>query len=91
MERGRRGLLLGRALLGIAVLAIVLGGFLFIAAPGYRGGPATIEVLGIRFAVELVTFTIGVIGPIVGLAWMWRIHRAHREPEVHPWRYRDFD
>ena len=93
MERGRREFVPGRVLLGIAVVAIALAGFLFIASPGYGpiSGPVLVEVLGVRVTVELVMAAIAVLGPIIGITWMWRLHRSHREPDVHPWRYRDFD
>ena len=79
-------------MIGIAVLSVLLGAALvFIAAPGMMGFPATVEFAGLRIDVNAVTMLIGVVGPIVGLTWMWRIHWAHLEPDVHPWRYRDFD
>lgn len=91
MERGRRGLILGRTLLGLAVAATVIGWSLAIAAPGYMGGSLTLGVDGGQSLGSVAVLLVGVVGPVVGLLRMWRLHRAYREPEVSPWRYRDVD
>jgi hypothetical protein len=72
-----------RELIGLGVLLALFSGFLFIAAPGYGGGIGTDTWLT---SLPLV----GLVMPIVGLAWMVVIYRRafDPEPEQDAWRYR---
>lgn len=65
-----------------AFLAFVVGPFLFIAAPGFMGPPPPFEQL---------SRGVGVLGLVVGFAWMIRIYRADPEPDQRSWRYRAWD
>ena len=89
LERRQRRLDRARFLihaeLTIAVAAPFIAGFLVIAAPGFTGGgmfrePPLYEVL-LPWA--------GVVGWIVGIAWMVRLSRPDPEPGERSWRYRD--
>ena len=67
----------------VAVVALAVPAFFFIAAPnfsgsGYESGPTA-----------WIVPAIGVAGIVIGLIWMVRISRAHQEPEPKGWRYRD--
>lgn len=83
MTRGQRGRRIGRAMIALAVMFVFLGVFLFVAAPGYMGGPMT----RVPFWYDALP-VLGVVGIVVGLVWMVRIHRADPEPDQHAWRYR---
>jgi hypothetical protein len=67
-------------MIAIAIVLVFLAPVMF-AAPGtmYVGPtPSWLPVVPL----------LGVVGVIVGLAWMIRIHRANPEPDQHAWRYR---
>jgi hypothetical protein len=82
--RSRRGRDLARALLGLAVIAIVVVGLVAVAAPGFPDGMSSREPPPIG--------AIGFSLAILGLGWMLRINRRSTdpEPEGDNWRYRDF-
>lgn len=75
-------------MIAVAVLAILVTIFLFIAA---SGGPTPMFSTPPDFwglPVNVVLPAAGIVGAIIGLAWMIRIHRADPEPDQHAWRYR---
>jgi hypothetical protein len=75
--------------IAIACIAIGLTAFGFLAAPGDMGPPmfsGPPYLLGLP--ADVVLAAIGIVGPVVGLVWMIRIHRADPEPDQHAWRYR---
>jgi len=67
----------------VAVLYLLVGAFLVIAAPQYVGGPMP-EV----DALSIVLPVVGIVSVIVGFAWMIRIYREKPEPDHRAWRYR---
>ncbi len=74
-------------MIALTVMFIFLGVFLFVAAPGTMGGP----MFRVPFWYDALyddLYVLGVVGTIVGLVWMVRIHRADPEPDQHAWRYR---
>jgi hypothetical protein len=87
LSDGQRGRRIGRALLAVALLAIAVDWFLFIAAPGFME-PMFIP----RFHRWLGRgiLLLGVVGQVGGCVWMLRIHRANPEPDQHAWRYQRF-
>ena len=82
MERGRRGREGGRAMIMVALVLATPPLFLWIAAPGFRGGgigasePPPIELVGVAMYV-------------IGLTWMVRIYRGQSESVHGAWRYRN--
>jgi hypothetical protein len=92
MTRGQRGRATGRAMIALAIVAIGVTVLMLISAPGTMGGTMydTPPSLG-PIPVGVLLALIGVVGPIVGLVWMIRIHRADPEPDQHAWRYRSHD
>jgi len=81
--KARRGRASARGLFaaGLVVLAFVT--LLFLNLP---------NTIGTSFApgfIELIAPGIGILGILIGLAWMWRILRAVPEPDTSAWRYRD--
>ena len=61
------------------------------SAPASQGPSPMFEkepgVLGIPSST--VTLAVGVIGVLIGLAWMWRIYRAPMKVEGAYWRFSD--
>jgi len=83
MTRGQRGRAIAREELALAaILAFVVGPFLFIAAPGSMGPSPRFQELSLA---------VGVLGLVVGFAWMIRIYRGDPEPDQRSWRYRAWD
>ena len=78
--RAHRGRLLARQMFGLALFAIFLASFLFVAAPNFIGGMASGPDPGVT--------ALGISGLIVGFAWMVRILRADPDPDAKAWRYR---
>jgi hypothetical protein len=85
LSDGQRGRRIGRALLALALLAIALDWFLFIAAPGFME-----PMFAPTGLAAPLLFCIGVGGQVGGFLWMLRIHRANPEPDQHAWRYQRF-
>lgn len=87
-ERRRRSLegsrFLIRAELAVAFAAPIVVGFLYLASPG--GGT---PMFGRLWLVEVVPWA-GLIGFIVGIAWIVRLSRPDPERGERSWRYRDF-
>lgn len=74
----------------IALGAVGLTVVAFSAAPGNMGPDPLFAtppaVLGLP--ARLVMLGVAIVGVLVGLVWMIRIHRADPEPDQHAWRYR---
>ena len=90
MERALRGWLIGLMLMIVAIASVPTAWFL-VGPLVIIGGPGSPESQWIWSMATLASVAIGIIGPIVGLVWMWRIHRAHLDGDPKHWRYRDFD
>jgi hypothetical protein len=83
MTPGQRGRRIGRAIIALAVVVgIILPAWLFVAAPGHMGGD-----WGTPLWYSALPW-VGMVGVVVGLVWMVRIHRADPEPDQKAWRYR---
>jgi hypothetical protein len=65
-------------------VGIVFPAFLFLATANIGLGPPPVTDRPIWSYMPV----LGVMGVIVGLAWMVRIYRADPEPDQHAWRYR---
>ena len=39
--------------------------------------------------IDMIPQAVGVLGVLIGLAWMWRIYRAPTRNDEAVWRYRD--
>jgi hypothetical protein len=82
--KARRGREIARGLV-IAVLVLLASvAILFLNIPNTMGGPSFEPNL-----TEWILPGLGVLGILVGLAWMWRILRADPEPDSSAWRYRE--
>ena len=81
--RARSGRLLARQMFGGTLFILLLGGFLFVAAPNTGN---------VRFfdpgPIAVVVPAAGILGIIVGLGWMIRILRSNPNPDAKAWRYR---
>jgi protein-S-isoprenylcysteine O-methyltransferase Ste14 len=84
--RARRGRRVARALFAEAIGLVVLLAFLFVAAPNTIG--PMMRPSWFVAAMGMIVPGAGVLGLIIGLAWMWRILRANPEPDSRSWRYR---
>jgi hypothetical protein len=85
-RRLRRAHNLIRAELAIAVAVPVVTAFLYLAAPGFPGGPMFEAPL-----IETLVPWAGVGLFIVGLVWMIRLSRPDPEPGERTWRYHDYE
>ena len=85
--RAWRGRAWARAMFAGAITLVVLLAILVIAAPNSIGGPMMRPSWFVA-AVAMIVPAAGVLGPVIGLAWMWRILRADPEPDSRSWRYR---
>jgi hypothetical protein len=70
-----------------AITLVVSLAFLFVAAPNTTGG-GMMRPSEFATAVGMIVPGAGVLGLVIGLAWMWRILRANPEPDTRSWRYR---
>ena len=75
----------GRSLLVLVCVLIAAVGFGLIAQPAI--GPSELAVAG--FPISSLLTVIGLVGMLIGLAWMWRIHRAPTKDRGAHWRFRD--
>ncbi len=80
MTRGQLGRELARVELTIAAAVTVAVGLMWLAEPAYMGGGPPPS--------EKPVVIAGLVGLVVGFAWMIRIYRANPEPDPHIWRYR---
>jgi hypothetical protein len=83
--KARRGRRIARLIFAEGVSFAAVAGFVMIIATsnqrgGYIAGPGLMPWIGPG---------LGVLGILVGLAWMVRILRADPEPDSSAWRYRD--
>jgi hypothetical protein len=81
--KARRGRASARGLFGAVLLLLAFVAFLFLSMPSTIGPyfePGLIEWIGPG---------LGILGILVGLAWMVRILHADPEPDSSAWRYRD--
>lgn len=86
MDRVVRARRLVRLEFGVALCAVALGGFWFLAMP------ATPSPMFARASWwEDLILPAGIVGVVVGFAWMIRIVRSASEDEARGWRYRDRD
>lgn len=68
------------------VVGIILPAYLSVATPGFMGpGPMMTTPSSLWYSALP---WVGMVGVIVGLVWMVRIHRADPEPDQKAWRYR---
>jgi hypothetical protein len=86
MDRVVRARRLVRFEFGLALCAVALAGFGFIAMPNMGGTMYT----GSAWWEDLI-LPAGIVGVVVGFAWMIRIIRSAPEDEARGWRYRDRD
>jgi hypothetical protein len=88
-ERLRAARRLARLELLVGFASALLFAFLFVAKPGFTGGGWRSESWIVRAAPD-APVVVGVVGVILGLAWMVRIYRGDPEPDMRSWRYRRF-
>jgi hypothetical protein len=73
----------GRSLLVLVCVLIAAVAFGLVAEPATIGG----MLAGIP--ISSLPTAIGLVGMFIGLAWMWRIHRAPTKDKGAQWRFRD--
>jgi hypothetical protein len=81
--KARRGRASARSLFAAVLMLLAFAAFLFLSPP---------NTIGPYFEPGLIDWIapgIGIVGILVGLAWMIRIIRANPEPDSSAWRYRD--
>jgi hypothetical protein len=82
--KARRGREIARGLVTAVLVVLAFVTLLFLNLPNTMGGPSFEPSL-----TEWIMPGLGVLGIVVGLAWMVRILRADPEPDSSAWRYRD--
>jgi DMSO reductase anchor subunit len=84
MSRGQRARKYARTEFAFAVLYVILGAFLWMAAPTFSGGMHSQDTWWTMLP------TAAVAGVVFGFAWMIRIYRTsfNPEPDHRSWRYR---
>jgi hypothetical protein len=82
-EKARRGRASARALFTAVLILLAFVAFLFLSLPH------TFHPYFEPGLMEWIAPGIGILGILVGLAWMVRILRADPEPDSSAWRYRD--
>jgi hypothetical protein len=84
-RRGARASTLTRVELVILVASPLVAGFLWVLAPGsFRA-----MFLHPSLIAQVLPWA-GIVGAIVGLAWILHVSRADPEAGDRTWRYRDF-
>ncbi len=86
MDRVVRARRLVRFEVGVAVCAVAIGGFWFLAMPCMGR-----TMYDDSTWWQDMILPAGIVGLVVGFAWMIRIIRAAPEDEARGWRYRDRD
>jgi hypothetical protein len=81
--KARRGRANARGLVAAVLVLLAFVAVLLLSLPN------TIGTLAEPGLVERIAPGIGILGILVGLAWMVRILRADPEPDSSAWRYRD--
>ncbi len=79
MTRGQRGREWAKLEFTAAIVAIARTGFVFVAAPGFIGGPM---VANGTIGAAIAGFAVA--GVAVGLLWMIRIYRTEPSPTSGP-------
>ena len=74
-----------RAELAVAIIALLIAAFWYVAAPG-----ASMPMFWKPPLLVALAPWAGGIGLVVGIAWMVRLSRPDPEPGERSWRYRDF-
>jgi protein-S-isoprenylcysteine O-methyltransferase Ste14 len=82
--KARRGREIARGLVTAVLVLVAAVALLFLNMPNPMGGPFFESSL-----TEWIVPGLGVLGILVGLAWMVRILRAEPEPDSSAWRYRE--
>jgi protein-S-isoprenylcysteine O-methyltransferase Ste14 len=82
--KAQRGREIARALVAAVLVLLAFVAILFLNLPNTMGGPFFEPSL-----TEWIVPGLGVLGILVGLAWMVRIIRADPEPDSSAWRYRE--
>jgi protein-S-isoprenylcysteine O-methyltransferase Ste14 len=82
--KARRGREIARGLVTAVLVLLAFVGLLFLNLPDPMGAPFFEPSLS-----EWILPGLGVLGILVGLAWMVRILRADPEPDSSAWRYRE--
>ncbi len=86
-RRARRGRTIARLMFVAAVGLTVVAVFLFIAQPGFMGGPMFGHPPGLfGLSYDLIIGVAACVGTATGLFWMWHIVR--NEPDPDPWSLR---
>jgi protein-S-isoprenylcysteine O-methyltransferase Ste14 len=81
--KARRGRASARSLFTAVLIFLAFAAFLFLSPPNHTGGFFEPSL------IEWIAPGLGILGILVGLAWMVRIIRADPEPDSSAWRYRD--
>jgi len=81
--KARRGRDSARGMFAVVLLLVAFVAFLFLSPPNTIGGYIEPGL------IEWIAPGLGILGILVGLAWMVRIIRADPEPDSSAWRYRD--
>lgn len=79
---------MGRFLVAVAVCATLSTGSAYVARPGWRGGMFSATPW---WWSDDGLAAIGVMGAVLGLMWIVRIHRDPPGSEARTWRYHDLD
>ncbi len=81
--KARRGRASARSLFAVVIVLVTFVAFLFLSLPNMIRGYFEPGL------IVLIAPGLGILGVMVGLAWMIRILRADPEPDSSSWRYRD--
>jgi protein-S-isoprenylcysteine O-methyltransferase Ste14 len=82
--KARRGREIARGLVTAVLVLLAFVACLFLSMPNTMGGGFFEPSL-----TEWILPGLGVLGILLGLAWMVRIFRADPEPDSSAWRYRE--
>ena len=82
--KARRGREVARGLVTAVLVLLAFVAILFLNMPDPMGGPFFEPSLS-----GWILPGLGVLGILLGLAWMVRIFRADPEPDSSAWRYRE--
>jgi type IV secretory pathway TrbD component len=83
--KARRGRRIARLIFAEGVSFVPVAGFVMIIAASNQRG----SLIADPGLTPWIAPSFGVLGILVGLAWMVRILRADPEPDSSAWRYRD--
>lgn len=74
---------------GVAVASAIGAGLAYLARPGFMGGPPA--PLSGAWWGETGLPVLGLVGVVIGLAWILRIDVASNRTDGEAWRHRDLD